>query len=94
MDGYYTVVYKVTGEKAAHDAWWQSVRPLFMAADEKPVSITAISVADEITRLNCIEAVAERRDGRYLESIEEIREILVHMDPRVWWDENAEKVEP
>lgn len=31
MSEYYTVVYKIAGDRAKHDEWWQSIRPLFMA---------------------------------------------------------------
>lgn len=89
MRRYYTVVYRVDGDKAENDAWWQeSIQPLFLN-DSEPVSITAISAADEVVRLNCIEHLVEshRHRGEKLRAIEEM---LVHRDPLAWWRENAE----
>lgn len=84
---YYTVVYRVEGSKSVHDQWWQSVQPLFRA-EEGPVRVTAISKADEVTRLNCIEQVAERYGEDCFAMVDEIRELIVHPDPLAWWQEN------
>lgn len=92
MRRYYTVVYRVDGDKAEHDAWWQqTVQPLFLN-DTELVSITAISAADEVARLQCIEKLVEghRHRGEKLRAIEEM---LVHRDPLAWWRENAESAE-
>ena len=89
---FYTVVYRVEGDKAKHDEWWQSVQPLFMA-DDQPISVTAVSKADEVTRMNCIEMVAERHSGDRYDMIEEIRELIVHPDPLAWWKENHDEPE-
>lgn len=86
---YYTVVYRVEGGKAQHDGWWQSLQPMFLA-DEGPITITAISAADEITRLNCIEKVAEDSDNDMWDKVEEIRDLIVHKDPMAWWREHEE----
>jgi hypothetical protein len=75
MIGYYTVVYRVDGDKAAHDAWWQSVRPLFMS-DSEPVAIIAISKADEVRRLDLI-AAALGHDGPVpCDTIDSVRTLL------------------
>ena len=87
---YYTAVYRVDGDAAKHNEWWKSIRSLFMAHDA-PVSVTAISKADEMTRLNCIEWIIEQRDS--FDALDEIREILTHPDPDAWWRKNAEPAE-
>ena len=51
---YYTVVYRVDGDKAKHDEWWQALRPLFLA-DDQPISITAICKDDLVEKLDAIE---------------------------------------
>jgi hypothetical protein len=86
--GYYTVVYRVDGNDDAHNAWWATIQPLFLSDKDDAVSVTAISKADEITRMNCVEKVAESggTDGNAM--IEEVREILVHPDPHIWWIEH------
>jgi hypothetical protein len=43
---YYTVVYRVDGDATKHADWWNTIRPLLMA-EGRPVSVTAISKADE-----------------------------------------------
>jgi hypothetical protein len=75
MTGYYTVVYRVDGDGAAHDAWWQGVRPLFMA-DAGPISVVSITQADEALRLDKIREVVERRDTTNIEKVDAIRELL------------------
>jgi hypothetical protein len=54
---YFTVVYQVTGDEAAQDAWWQTIRPLFFSDEDIPIKITSISMADEFTRLNNIREI-------------------------------------
>ena len=60
MIEYYTVVYRVDGGKAQHDAWWQGLRPLFLA-DELPISITTIAKGDLIERLDVL---TDQKDAR------------------------------
>ena len=57
---YYTVVFRVDGDKAQHDAWWQGLRPLFLADGPPPVSITGIAKGDLMVRVDELEAAAER----------------------------------
>ena len=79
MLGYYTVVYKVDGDNAMHDEWWRSIQPLFMT-DGQPISVTAISKADEMTRLDRIREIAERRRDDCHDTIDEILEALDRID--------------
>ncbi len=72
---YYTVVYRVDGDKAAHNAWWQAIRPLFMS-DSEPVSIIAISARDEVERLDHVERIVKGR-GPNAEKVEAIEAVLV-----------------
>lgn len=89
MRVYYTLVYRVDGDNAAHSAWWQSLQPLLMA-DSEPVSISAISKADEIARLDCITHIVKGCDLPS-DATEAIEAMLVHSDPREWWRENVER---
>ena len=75
MTGYYTVVYRVDGDNAAHDAWWQGVRPLFMT-DAGPISVVSVTKADEALRLDKIRAVVERRDSFDGDKVDAIRALL------------------
>jgi hypothetical protein len=47
---YYTVIFRVDGDKAVQDAWWQSLRPLFLADGSPPVSIIGIATGDLMAR--------------------------------------------
>ena len=80
MLGYYTVVYRVDGDAAAHDAWWHALVPLFLA--DEPVSISTVSTADEVARLGCIRRILKGRQGND-EKLEAIAAMLVHPDPRI-----------
>jgi hypothetical protein len=91
MRRYYTVVYRVDGGKAQQDAWWAPIQPLFLN-DSEPVCITAISAADEVTRLQCMEHIVAGAQHRG-EKLRAIEEMLVHPDPLAWWRENV-KPEP
>lgn len=51
---FYTVVYRVKGNKTAHDEWWQGLRPMFLA-DNVPVSITTIIKGDLAARVEELE---------------------------------------
>lgn len=72
--GYYTVVYRVDGEEAAHDAWWQSIRPLFMS-DSEPIAIITISKVDEVRRLDLIREIS-KRGGDASDMVDAIRALL------------------
>jgi hypothetical protein len=85
---YYTVVYRVEGDNAAHRAWWESIRPLFMT-DSEPVSVSIISQANEVVRLDCIEHIVAGHDSAS-DKLEAIEVMLLHPDPARWWIENAE----
>jgi hypothetical protein len=87
MPAYYTVVYRITGDQAARDAWWQTIQ-LLLLADGGPVRVSAISAADEIARLDCIGNIVEGRQHRD-DKLRAIEEMLVHPDPLAWWRENA-----
>jgi hypothetical protein len=76
---YYTVVYRVDGDKSFHDGWWQSVRPLFLA-DDAPVSITSISKADEMTRLDRLREIMDLDMNPY-DKMDAIREKLTSVEP-------------
>lgn len=91
MVEYYTVVYRIDGDNAAHDAWWKTIHPLFMK-DNIPISVSAVSKADEMTRLDCIRHVIDK-GKRDFDVLEQIDEILSHPDPLAWWLENVEKAE-
>lgn len=80
MVGYYTVVYRVDGDAAAQNAWWQSIRPLFMAGEDIPISVMAISKADEIARLVNIERIVEGCQSDD-EKLEAIKAVLLAVDP-------------
>ena len=80
MRRYYTVIYRVDGEKAEHDAWWQTIQPLFLSDSSGPVSVTTIAAADEVARLNCIEHIVKGSQHRG-EKLEAIEAMLVHPDP-------------
>lgn len=92
MKEYVTVVFQI---EAGHtDDWWNIVGPFWLSSDETmPVKITAMSKADEITRLDCIRLIAERKDGDQYEMIEEIRSTLDVLDPLEWWIKCAEEEE-
>jgi hypothetical protein len=81
MIGYYTVVYRVDGDTAKHDEWWQGIRPLLMT-DSEPVSVIVISKGDETRRLDLIrEAVnglpsGYRRYDSIGDMIDAVREAL------------------
>ena len=51
---YYTVVYRVDGDKAKHDAWWQALRPLFRADGPPPISITTIAKGDMTEQVDAL----------------------------------------
>jgi hypothetical protein len=58
---YYTVVYRVDGDRAQHDSWWQALRPLFFA-DGLPISVVIVALGDLVTRLDYeLESAAEAR---------------------------------
>ncbi len=71
---YYTVLYRVDGDDAAHDAWWQTIRPLFMT-DSEPVSIIVIASSDEFARLEYIERIVKGSEPN-AEKAEAIRAIF------------------
>ena len=80
---YYTVVYRVDGDKAKQEEWWASIRPLWMAEDGD-VRVTAVSKADEITRLDCLREIVE--GGNLCEAEDDIQEALDALDPKAFWD--------
>jgi hypothetical protein len=77
----YTVVYRVEGDNAAHYAWWESLRPLFMTGS-KSVSISIVSKSNEIARLDYVRRLAtdHRSDT---EKLEGIAALLTHADPEI-----------
>ncbi len=87
MSKYCTVVYCIRGDRAALEAWWETIHPMLWNGD--PVSITAFSQADDLTRLDCIHYILSEPRSHDAETIEAIKRILAHPDPYVWWKENA-----
>ena len=57
MPEYYTVVYRVMGDKRKQDEWWQALRPLFLSDD--PISIITIATGDLLARLDALETANE-----------------------------------
>jgi hypothetical protein len=63
---YYTVVYRLDGDKDVHDEWWRAIQPFWMV--DGAVSVTTIAKADELTRLDNIrEILAGSRDVNEIE---------------------------
>lgn len=81
MSEYYTVVYKVTGDAKAHAAWWKEIQPLFL--DDSPISVTAVSKTDEMTRLDMIREMLEERGGDPCDLLDRVRDLLEVDDPHV-----------
>jgi hypothetical protein len=79
---HYTIVYRVDGDKAVHDAWWQSIQPLFLAESE-PVSISMVSKADEVARLDGITRVVEG-GMTAADKVQAIEAILARVNPENW----------
>lgn len=55
---FYTVIYRVTGNKDVHDVWWQDKRRLLH--ENAPVRVTGIAKFDALERLDNL---AEEMEG-------------------------------
>ena len=88
MTKYCTVVFKIEDDPTWTLIYNNTIKPMF-GAENVAVSVSAVSLTDEITKLNCIEHIMENREYDTYDKVDTVLELIASEDPLTWWKDNV-----